>query len=549
MPKSLFFSLFLITACLFGSICKASECTPELDTEIEALLDSNILELEAPVNTQGNCVPTCSIVQALTPATNPSENPPIINAVNILKEDLYKHTTGPVTRRSLLDQPALMCDYFSEPCWSFMGDIFFNYSPKMYFTKDSPFIKSYIDLTNENIINEVSNVEFVTIDLPGVLGLFGNLKLYQYRVGLMASFARKWDNWLITARIPLYYLLEHFYLTDQEVDRIKNNPFFTMEEGSEGFGHEKQVEAFALQHLVSDKFGVGDTRLSLLGHVVKNPRINMWFGPQLTIPTAKDFKRGLLAGEFNPDEPIPPFNLQYLFNLSPLCHSNEDPNLASKVLRQQLTDFLVSALDRLSTILINTPLGNGKHFGLGPEFDCRFCFTPYFSAHTYAALEFYMPHNEKRFFLMDKRSIDFNRDWRNTALCGENLAVLNRLVVSTLFPVAVKTSVYPGPRFQINQAFMYTSKHWDLKLGFDYWFQGKEKLNMIIDDLPVKIPLVECKALRPAADQGKLFFNAGYYDTLCNDVDWRIMLSVDATVFHRGIGENYTGSLRVGVEF
>lgn len=420
----------------------------------------------------------------------------------------------------------------------------------MYFTENSPFINSYIALNNPNILDQITKIEFAPANIVDALGLFSNIKLYQYRIGMMFSFNRQWDRWLITGRIPLYYLLEHFWLTDEEREAIQNNPLFQTENGSEGFGPSQDEKAFALQHLVSDRFGFGDARLSILAHAYKAPCNNVWFGGQITLPTATSIVRGLLAAEFDPDEPIPPFNLQYLFNISPLSHCNQDQNLATKVFFQQLTDFGISALDRLSTILINTPLGNGKHWGLGPEFNYRHTFSDYFSCHTYATVEAYMPHHEKRFFLIAKQPSDFNRDWNNPDLCGENLAVLNRLIVQTLFPVKVTTTVFPGVRFQINQAFMYKSKHWDLKLGFDYWYQAREKFGMLVDDLPVNLPFVVPKALRPAAQQGKLFFNVGYFDRLCDDsFDWRILLSFDGTVFNKGIGKNYTGSLRLGVDF
>ena len=108
-------------------------------------------------------------------------------------------------------------------------------------------------------------------------------------------------------------------------------------------------------------------------------------------------------------------------------------------------------------------MGNGKHFGLGPEINIRCTFNEYFSSHTYATVEAFFPHHETRYFLVDKRPIDFNRDWRDTTMCGENLAVINRLIVTTLFPVAVRTSIHPGAFFQFNHAFMYKNRHWDAK--------------------------------------------------------------------------------------
>ena len=116
MKKTLSYFGFLVVICFFSSLSNAAECGDELDAEIEAILDSGIIELEAPVPVQNNCFPTCTIVDIITPITQPGQNPPMINIIAILIEDLYKKTVGPVTRRSLLDQPALMCDYFVPEC-------------------------------------------------------------------------------------------------------------------------------------------------------------------------------------------------------------------------------------------------------------------------------------------------------------------------------------------------------------------------------------------------------------------------------------------------
>jgi hypothetical protein len=526
------------------------ECPNEL-SELDFLLDSETFpSIEAPTPVQTACFPTEGIIVALTPTSGPDQVPPLINAVAILSEDLYKHTTGPVTRRSLLDEPALIPDHFSNNYWTVTSDLFYNFSPRVFFTKNSAFIRDYLDLTNQNIVNEIANTEFITADIPGILGLFSTIKLQQHRAGLMFGFARQWDHFLISARIPLYYMLENFYLTDDEIDRIKNNPFFDTDDS---LSNEENVKRFLLKHIVGDKLGVGDTRLSFLAHCINSPRKNLWFGLQITAPTAKVFKRGLLGGEFDPDALIPPFNLQNLFNLSPLCSITLPPGpaaLSTAVLTQNITDFLVGALDRLSSILINAPLGDGKHWGFGPQLNFRYQWNDYFSAHTYSAFQGFTPHHETRFYLLSKEAQDLNRNWRDPDNLGQNVSALNLLTVTTLFPVGVRTTVKPGFTFQANQAFMYKTKHFDATFGFDYWYQGREKLKPLTPEVPCNLPLVVEKALRPAAQQGKLFASLSYYDTMMrNCIDWHVSLKTDATVFYKGIGQNYSIVIGFGLEF
>jgi len=525
----------------------------ELDPDIEALLDDSIFELQAPVPTNNECVPAATIVGLLA-------QPSPFSIVGLLREDIYRKTTGPVTRRSLLDEPAITPDVFYNTHWAITTDLFFNFTPKVFFTKNSAFLRSFIDLNNQNIVNELTNIigalnetgllpTTISASIPEALGLFTTIKLQQYRAGFMLGCARQWENWLIHARVPLYYLLENFFLNKQEIDRIKNNAFFKTDDAGVGTSDENEARKFGLKHLACDKFGLGDTRLSLLAHPYSTDRSDLWIGVQATLPTASEFNTALIAGEFNPEQPIPPFNLQHYFSVA-LCNTNQA--LANAVLKRELTDFLLDGLDRLSTILINAPLGNGTHFGIGPELDWRCHMNEYFSAHTYASLQFYSPHHENRYFLIKKQESDFNRIWDDPDQASENLAILNRLLVQTIFPVGIKTTITPGLRFQINQSIMYKSEHWDGSIGFDYWTQRREVQGNPLPIIPFDLPLSLNKASRSAAHQGKIFASIGYYDTLFSgsrNTDWYLSISADGTLFNTGIGQSYIVSIRGGLEF
>ncbi len=520
--------------------------------ECEFLLDKTIVPLQAPVAvavpveegdpcTPGGQAVTQEILNLLTPPIGDEG----VNILPLLREDIYKKTTGPVTRRSLLDMPALTPDFFDADCWLLTADFFLNFSPKVFFTKDSAFLSSYIALNNQNVINSIADSLFPNANVPELFGSLGRIKLQQYRAGIMVGVARHYPCWTFTARIPLYYLLENFFLDDEEIDRIKNNPFFRDDDGGLGNTAENEVRRFILKHLVSDRIGIGDSRVTALLRNDCSDNCTVWFGLQSTIPTARDIDRGLIAGEFDPLEQIPYFNLQGLGNTL-LCNDNEA--LSDATLRRELTEGLTEVLDRLSTILINTPLGNGKHFGFGPEVDVKWYLNEYFSMQSYASLQAYTPHRANRFYLIEKTPEDFDRDWRDTSMTGENLVTLNRLIVQTLFPVGVRTTIHPGIRFQFNHSVLYKSEHWDLSLGFDYWYFGEEKQQLLLPVVPFNLPLVQRKGCRPAAQQGKIIGNIGYFNQ-AECYDWNFGLNFDATVFNTGIGRNYTISFRLGLEF
>ena len=114
---------------------------------------------------------------------------------------------------------------FRNNYWTVTTDLFYNFSPRVLFTKNSAFIRDYLDLTNQNIVNEIANTEFITADIPGILGLFGTIKLQQHRAGLMFGFARQWDHFLITAQnSPLLHARELLFRLQMKSIESKTIP-------------------------------------------------------------------------------------------------------------------------------------------------------------------------------------------------------------------------------------------------------------------------------------------------------------------------------------
>jgi hypothetical protein len=550
--------VLLLTA---GLLCASTlQGNISTDSSVDDLFnpETNLPSPVPAVPGETDCLSASAILALITPSNDPDAAPPLINVPRILQENLYRHTTGPVTRRSLLDQPALKPDWLAIDCWSWTGQLFYNYTPHVFFTENSPFIRDYLDLTNENIVSELSEVierlEITKANIPEILGFFSTIKLQQHRAGLMLGLSKVFQHWAFDVRIPVYYLLEHFFLTKAEIERIENSTF-VQELQPTGKGpsgcdeNEAKIRNFVLQHLVSDRVGFGDTRLSLNCYAYESKRSNLWLGLRTTIPTAVTFRSALLGGEFARCSDVPPFDIFHLFNVA-LCMGNTpvEKTLANIELQNLVTDFLVGALDRLSNILIETPLGNGGHFGAGPELTFRYQFNDYFSMHTYAAVEGFAKHKERRFFLVAKNPEDFNRDWRNESMATQNLSFLNQQVINTLFPLGVSIEVKPGLIAQISHSFRYDTQHWHASLGFDYWRQGAEKFGALLT--PTDMPLVLRKGLRPAAQQGKIFGSFGYYGYPLNHCfGWHILGNVDASVFNKGIGENFTISILLGMDF
>ena len=317
---------------------------------------------------------------------------------------------------------------------------FYNYTPRVIFTDNSPFICSYI-FPNPAILAQIDNALAIaglnTVDIPTVLGLVRNFKLQQHRVGIMFGVGSKFGCLNLSIRIPLYYIVEHFLLNRAETDALDSfviNFFNRPDLTSQGTGTD-----FGKQHLVSDRIGLGDMRINAMFSIYEKCRDHWWFGVQMTIPTTVTFKSGLLGGHFNPCTPPPPFNLKEIAELI-FCSLDNDIALrgAISTVKQIVTTFGIGAVDRLTTILFNTPLGNGGHFGIGPQFDFVHEFSPNWSVQTYAAFEGFSKHKEDRFFLVRKTPQEFDRNWRDPDNADANLCFLNQQIINTVFPTHVK---------------------------------------------------------------------------------------------------------------
>lgn len=522
--------------------------------EVDSLFES-CEEVEPPTAPLpgDDCIDAASILCLIAPPNNCGVGPePFINVPLLLQENLYKRTTGPVTIRSLLDQPSLIPYVYGTSCWQFTGHAFYNYTPMVYMTQCSPFIKEYIDLTNENIINELSNNDFITADVPGILGLFHNIKLQQHRAGIMFGFAKEHNRFMFNFRTPLYYLLEHFFLNEEEQKAAekafeKDPTEVTEVNACTSFGPKEDTDKFVFNHLVSDKLGLGDTRLSLMYDILNRENNKFYIGLQTTIPTTKTFKKGLLGGSFSNCGGNPPFNIKRYFNLYLCAQGAEQKMLANQLINNEITDFLVGALDRLSTILINAPLGNGHHWGVGPQIDWIYKFDNFLSMHTYAAIEFFKKNNEIRYFLIKKDPAEFDRDWRDDAKAEENLTFLNQQMINTLYPIPSCAQIKPGRIYKFNHEFMYDSLNWHVSAGFDYWQEEKESMKI---KKCIKDAVYFDKAQRWKAYQGKLFGSVGYYgQNFCDTFNWNALLTLEGTIFHKGIGQNYTLGLRFGLDY
>lgn len=527
-----FLKLILLCSTMYVSADQSS------DDELLSFLHDADCSLESVQTTRAMDCPTPEeIIVILT-----SES---VNLQNILKNDIYLYT-NPLNVRNILDSPIIGFKRDIARCSAASIDFFYNHTPKAYFTSDSPYLNSYIALTDPALLADLAKLNdlFPDADIPDLLAMFAVLKVQERKAGIMGYIYHETDTWVTRWKTPLYYLENNFFLTDEEQARIENSTFFTANDELNPQSGKDEAEEFGRQHLVSDKVGVGDTRFGTLYKFCWQEDLHVAAGVEFTLPTAFVIKRGLLGGRFAKCCPLPIFSLQEVIDLA-LCEGPEQRNNRHKALEQTL-HFLTSALDRLTANVADSPLGNGHHFGVAPVVELYACYNDCVSFWFYGAFEYLIPAKEYRYFIRRKNPADFDRDYENPDDAEKNLAFLNTQLIETLNPFCVPTRVRPGMLIKLRPMIEYTTGKTNLFVGYDFWWQGNEKFVRFYADPTFVKSLSLGKGFKPKASQQKLFAELWTHCYATSAVEIKLFVKGDITFANTGIGKDFT--LAFGVQ-
>jgi hypothetical protein len=476
--------------------------------------------------------------------------------ISILEETLYKKTNVP-NDRSLDDYPAFEPSCFKlTPGWAAGFDTFWNQTHRMNLTWGSNHISSYLALDELSLIRKLEaaidtiapifvnpNTNF---DLKKVLALTSNISVAQRRTGFMLHGTRTWESLRVRFFCPLYYLERNFFLSNAERDEI------AAEFGLEG---QEEDTTFQDRYLVSDKFGFGDTRIEVDNGIYRGNTTQVRAGFLATIPTAFTLASGIKGSSFKKTACLPQANIfESLFCIA-LSNQSEKSKTADGL--ALLRTFGLGALDRLSANLLDAPLGNGGHIGIGAllrfetdlnklllhihghEFDWR----------NRVSLEYQFPANEKRFFVEKNNLAAFNaRDFSNTSDADSNLTFLEEELVNRLYPVAFDALIQPGIIFRLDTRLCYHLKQWGILFGSDLWAQSRGHFKSVDVFGRLGNQIDTCKAEASGAYQIKLFGGLNY--TLERPKrTWVVSLDGDATIANGGIGKDYSIVFNVETHF
>jgi hypothetical protein len=569
------------------------------DARLEDFFDNPSFEEDLFINEFLDSIPLDA--QMGVRAISPSDLFTLLDALNIdpsLETDFYKRT-NPFVVRSLLDLPIFEIHRCNNPGdWILGGQLFWNHTNRSVFNCESTNINSYLNLNFETLIDimrmaidqpqfsdqsiaqELSSI-LSTTDFDTIFNIISSFTVEQRRTGIMFQAWRQWHRGELRLMLPLYYLERNIFTTpenqsalQQQFSQVGLTP------------NEESQNRFEKNHAISDKVGLGDLRIEADYYAYKTETTAIGLGVMATLPTWVDFAEGLRGTSFDKPRkcdlsmtttlvvqqvpcttlPQPVLDLQAdlldFITINGNTPSISDIDTVQSLLLGDLcrnTGFLLGALDRLNAILLETPLGNYRHVGIGPlirietslaalldeyEWASRITFNYRLSA------EFFTPAQETRFFVHRNSPAEFAaHDFTNTdpIVAQANLVFLSQELVNQLYPYGFKVRVQPGPLLRSTSRWCFSGKVWDINLGSDMWFQLKEKIGSPPID-PEILPLDINGAKTGTAYQGKLYGGVGM------KVDrpthrWHFGLNFEFTVWQKWIGKDYTASLSAEVNF
>jgi hypothetical protein len=491
---------------------------------------------------------TDALVTAAAPVAESTCDPAVVagflieglDALCLLQQNLYLRTNE-LNLRSLLDYGLFIPYKYYCKNNDLAFHFFFQQTTRDNFTRNSTNIDTYLALFKPTLLDElarvIQNVQElvdVPIDVHAILPLFKNMTVQERRLGLMMQGIRRWDSLRFRYLIPIYYSEANFFLTPQEKEAIEEQL---------GINDPAEDMKFARRHLIADKFGIGDLRLNLDMHLSHIGSVVSRIGVLATIPTAFAFKKGLYGSHFEKTTKRPCLDLCTIFDLATAGKFDQLVQLGQQ--------FAFAAIDQFSANLIDMPLGNGGHFGLGIYTRTKTRLSTLINrpwAHnikmmSWLSAEYLFPRQHLRYFIPTSNAPEFaaagllrptgeiiNQIENDPAYARATLDFLQTQIVNRIFPFVVPARVRPGMVFRWVSRYTYDAPRWGYSVGTDTWITTREKLSRL--EIPACVP----KNLNITIAQKPFTYQAGVMGTVFWKHKKNFLLSLNAEYNATSIG-------------
>lgn len=475
-----------------------------------------------------------------------------LGAIALIMEPFFL-ATNQLNKRSLLDNP-LFLPYgkHKKKRWALNVNSFYLSINRSHLTKKCDQLSSYLALTQETLLEKLENSAAIfkafnpsfDFDIRLVFSLFTNMTVEERHAGFMFDVAHYGKHSFFRLLIPWYYLERNFSLTPAEKKKVE-----------EEFGavDPQEQEAFQKDHLVSDKFGLGDARLEWGHHLFKTTSTTIHVGVQATIPTAFKWFNGPNGSTYPRPNNFPTLDTDLFFTLI------EDPTITNQELVfNKITALGLGALDRLAATLLDAPLGNARHLGVGIFEQNHLLLDHFFPKARWArgvvidsriSLEYLLPAHEKRFFINKVNKSAFAaRDFDDPTQDQQNLDFLTQELIARYYMRAYSVSIQPGIIFRWTSQASGQARIWGWHAGSDLWIQSKETIESIRAPKNILDQLDVAKAKGFMAYQSTIFGGI-VYKMQRSLRTWFLSLNGETTYSHTGIGAQWGINISVKTDF
>lgn len=457
--------------------------------------------------------------------------------------------TKPLRRRNIIDTDFLQFPRY-EIGENIFAYLFYNETSKAFYTSDKTSILNYVDMNLDWAIKVLADADYPALNVPDILSLFQHIKVQERRIGTMFRYTKPLnESWKFSAHCPLLYQEHNFFLNDKEVETIMQSVYFKDFEGD--------FMEFAKEHLISDKIGIGDTRITFEKTLKDTYLQESSYGFDFTLPTAFAFAKGIIGNHFDKKKPRPATDnlIDDIFCLLEDVDNDGTLTASLQQAKQNLINFGNTMIDRLSTIILENPLGNDRHIGVGLFYRNKMLFSPTAALTSKTKMELLLPWQERRFIrrVVSQSEVDAIETAINALALDDNVGgsrELNNfvdLMLQKFFPESYKTTVFPGLVLENTTQFEYETDRFTWYIGNDTWYQTKEKLWNIQADETIKSDLETSIAFKDHALQNRLWVGVDRHHW--EGDNWDLGLRLSITTFSFGVGGDFTFSFKFSHEF
>ncbi|MCL4380430.1 hypothetical protein M1466_03020 [Candidatus Dependentiae bacterium] len=531
----------LVSIAIIAGLIMLAPVSPIQAQQDDIFIDQELYAFDASTAATDIAVPQLTPEEVLTFLG-------LIHANQLAFLDFYRKTYNPQTR-NLLDIPlvAPFCPHESE--WR--CNIFYNQTDKLFLAFDDcsgcdSTINSYLTLSDHadfitQLIQELSDLipddkKGITI-FPQVIALFQGTYVQERRAGGMFQWWQRWHSLVFGAQLPLLYQERNINLPVTSKEALNH----ILQEAQSP----SEQQSTYKQHVLFDKVGIGDLRLTASWHPVEMDRIRICTGIDCTVPTDTAFATGLIGGNIATN--VQPFTPDLTLLLSEAIAGATGPAT------QMILDEGINVVDQLGALLLNNSLGYERQWSFGFFIQPEFSPIPQLNIITRARVACIIGRTVCRQFLQCKNPADFADAKFSpdlpTAQATAAIQFLETQLHYNYFPYATRARLNNRclaeltcmPIWQFND-------NWSLVTGYDFWVLQRDTLSLNTMVPTLQYPLIPQSAERPTAWQQKLFGNLQYtsYHPSCDII---LNMGADATFASHGIGKDLSIVLGFAVAY